>query len=101
MKIILTIEERDYLLKLLGDKNPTLRSKLLKEPRKRQESSYKKCQLKEKKEKEEIENLIHVNYKMSNSEIMGKVKISKSLFYKRYGSYVKELRELYKSQALF
>lgn len=101
MKIILTIEERNKLLKLLGNSDSIIRNKLLKAKRERKCSKYRKCQQKEKEIRSEIQKLIYGNYKIKNQEIIKKVGISKAIFYRKYSEEVKKLREKYQSQALF
>lgn len=101
MRIIITIEERDKLLKLLGNSDSALKDKLLKAKRERKCSKYRKCQQKEKEIRSEIQKLIYGNYKIKNQEIIKKVGISKAIFYRKYSEEVKKLREKYQSQALF
>lgn len=101
MQIIITIEERDKLLKLLGNSDSVLRDKLLKAKRERKCSKYRKCQQKEKQIRIEIQKLIYGNYRIKNQEIIRKMGISKAIFYKKYSEEVKRLREKYQSQALF
>lgn len=72
MKIILTIEERNKLLKLLGNSDSIIRNKLLKAKRERKCSKYRKCQQKEKEIRSEIQKLIYGNYKIKNQEIIKK-----------------------------
>ncbi len=64
MQIIITIEERDKLLKLLGNSDSVLRDKLLKAKRERKCSKYRKCQQKEKQIRIEIQKLIYGNYRI-------------------------------------
>lgn len=101
MKIIITQEERDKLLQLLGNSDSILRNKLLKAKRERKSSTYKKCTNTERKIRQKLEELICANYKMSNEELIEKLNISRALFYKKYNEQAKKLRGNCQSQALF
>lgn len=97
MKIIITQEERDKLLQLLGNSDSILRNKLLKAKRERKSSTYKKCKNTERKIRQKLEELICANYRMSNEELIEK----RALFYKKYNKQARELRGNCQSQALF
>lgn len=101
MKIIITRQERDKLLQLLGNSDSILRNKLLKAKRQRKSSTYKKCTNTERKIRQKLEELICANYKMSNEELIEKLNISRALFYKKYNKQARELRGNCQSQALF
>lgn len=101
MKIILTEQERDYILSLLKAEDVEIKNKLLKAKRQRKTSVYKKCEKIKKDNFEKLEEIIRGNFNLTNEEIFQKIGISKATFYAVYASEARRLKKIYKSQSLF
>lgn len=101
MKIILTEQERDYILSLLKAEDVEIKNKLLKVKRQRKTSVYKKCEKIKKDNFEKLEEIIRGNFNLTNEEIFQKMGISKATFYAVYASEARRLKKIYKSQSLF
>lgn len=100
MRINITEEERDYLLKVVGTEKKSLKKKLL-NIKKRKSTTYGKCTKEQQENLKKIEEIVKNNYKIKNKLIYEKLKISKASFYKTYRKKTKELKIEYKNQALF
>lgn len=74
MKIILTEQERDYILSLLKAEDVEIKNKLLKAKRQRKTSVYKKCEKIKKDNFEKLEEIIRGNFNLTNEEIFKKMK---------------------------
>ena len=101
MKIILTEQERDYILSLLKAEDVEIKNKFLKAKRQRKTSVYKKCEKIKKDNFEKLEEIIRGNFNLTNEEIFQKMGISKATFYAVYASEARRLKKIYKSQSLF
>lgn len=101
MQLTITEEERDLLVKLLGNKNDELKEKLLKKRVRKDIGKYLKCERTNKKKLEKLEEIIRANFNLTNKEIFEKLEISKATYYKNYAEKAKELKRFYKSQSLF
>lgn len=101
MKIILTEQERDYILSLLKAEDVKIKNKLLKVKRERKSNVYKKCERIKKENFEKLEEIIRGNFNLTNEEIFQKLGISKATFYDIYASEARRLKKIYKSQSLF
>ena len=101
MKIILTEQERDYILSLLKAEDVEIKNKLLKAKRQRKTSVYKKCERTKKENFEKLEEIIRGNFNLTNEEIFERLRVSKATFYTVYVTKARELKRIYKSQSLF
>ncbi len=93
-------------LKIL-DENLEITKELLEEmiPKKKNRSpgiKYKKSELKRKEIAKKLKELIYINYRLTNENLIKKLKISKSEFYKtKLNILTKNLKKEYKNQSLF
>ena len=101
MKIILTEQERDYILSLLKAEDTEIKNKLLKAKRQRKTAIYKKCERTKKENFEKLEEIIRGNFNLNNEKIFERLGVSKATFYAVYATKARELKRIYKSQSLF
>lgn len=62
---------------------------------------YKASEEKKKKNFKILDNIIYINYKISNKDLICKIGISETEFYRTYAKKVKEIKNKYAKQSLF
>ena len=100
MRLMITDEERKYLISRI-EKNQDALLKKLQAIRKRKSTKYKKCDKEQKEKNKLLEELIRNNFLYPNVDIIKKLGISKATFYRLYAEKAKRLKEKYREQSLF